>query len=131
MKYPFILFYRDNEYEYIDSIIERNSNDLQFTMHVIHSKKQLNNFYKQTYPILIIFEKNNEKYQDIVSTFDSSFSNRMIHFTEFTNNWVAELNKVVNEMFKSSQAESKVLVSNYNQLLSSLFLSENNVSNFS
>lgn len=99
MKYPFILFYRDNEYEYVDSVIERSSNDLQFTMHVIHSKKQLNNFYKQTYPILIIFEKNKAKYQDIVSTFDSNFSNRIIHFTEFTNNWVAELNKVVNEMF--------------------------------
>ena len=73
MKYPFILFYRDNEYEYIDSIIERSSNDLQFTIHVIHSKKQLNIFYKQTYPILVIFEKNKEKFQDIVSKFDSNF----------------------------------------------------------
>lgn len=99
MKYPFILFYRDNEYEYVDSIIERNSSDLQCTMHFIHSKKQLNNFYKQTYPILIIFEKDNEKYQDIISTFDSSVSNRIIHFTEFTNNWVDEFNKLVNETF--------------------------------
>ena len=99
MKYPFILFYRDNEYEYVDSIIERSSNDLQFTIHVIHSKKQLNNFYMQTYTILIVFEKNKEKYQDIVSTFNSNFSNRIFHFTEFTKNWVEEFNKFVNETF--------------------------------
>lgn len=38
MKYPFILFYRDDEYDYVDSIIERSSNDLEFTIHVIHLK---------------------------------------------------------------------------------------------
>jgi Glycosyltransferases involved in cell wall biogenesis len=101
MKYPFILFYRDDEHKYVDSVIERGSNDLQCTLHVINSKKQLNNFYKQTYPILIIFETNQKTYEDVVSTFDANFSNRIFRLSEFTNNWVEEFNKLVNETFIS------------------------------
>jgi hypothetical protein len=64
MKYPFILFFRHDKYKYIDNILTDNSSQLNCTLHIINKKTQLNKFYKQIYPILIVFGKNPEEYKD-------------------------------------------------------------------
>ena len=57
MKYPFILFFRNDDYNFIDDILMGHSSKLNCTLHVINKKTQLNKFYKEIYPILFVFGK--------------------------------------------------------------------------
>ena len=101
MKYPFILFFRDDKYNYIDTIIKNNSDKLDCTLHIINKKEKLNKFYKQIYPLLITFGPALKEYENVLSEFnfvnDPSISNRILHLTEFSS--VQEFNKLVNEKY--------------------------------
>jgi hypothetical protein len=98
MKYPFILFFRDDKYNYIDSIIKNNSDKLDCTLHIINKKEKLNKFYKQVYPLLIIFGPDDKEYDNILSEYNfSNISNRILHLTEISS--VQEFNKLVNEKY--------------------------------
>jgi hypothetical protein len=72
MKYPFILFYRNDKYEYIDAFIKENADNLLCTLHIINKKEKLNKFYKQIYPLLIVFGKDKEEYDEDLSEFISA-----------------------------------------------------------
>jgi glycosyltransferase involved in cell wall biosynthesis len=101
MKYPFILFFRHDKYQCIDSIIKNNSDKLDCTLHIINKKEKLNKFYKQIYPLLITFGPDEKEYNPILSEnnfiSDSNISNRILHLTEFSS--VQEFNKLVNEKY--------------------------------
>jgi hypothetical protein len=60
MKYPFILFFRHDKYEYIDKTLADNSSKIDCTLHIINKKEKLNKFYKQIYTFLIVFGKTKE-----------------------------------------------------------------------
>ncbi len=98
MKYPFILFFRNDDYKYIDDILIRHSNNLNCTLHIINKKTQLNKFYKQIYPILIIFGKNSEEYNDDLNEItNSNLSNRILYISEFSS--VETFNNLVNSFY--------------------------------
>jgi hypothetical protein len=92
MKYPYILFFRDDKYQYIDTIIRDNSDNLDCTLHIINKKEKLNNLFKQIYPLLIIFSTEDKEYSEILNEYfnDSNMYNRIIHISEITN--VSEFN---------------------------------------
>ena len=89
MKYPFILFFRNDKYKYIDSIIGSNANKLNCTIHIVNDKNKLNKFYKQIYPILIIFENDENEYNNILSDFnfknEINLLNRIIFISDIIN----------------------------------------------
>jgi glycosyltransferase involved in cell wall biosynthesis len=98
MKYPFILFFRDDKYKYIDSIIFDNSDKFDCTLHIINKKEKLNKFYKQIYPLLVTFGSDEYEYNNILDEYNfSDISNRIIHLTEFPS--VLEFNYIVNAKF--------------------------------
>jgi glycosyltransferase involved in cell wall biosynthesis len=107
MKYPFILFFRDDKYKYIDSIIRDNSDNLDCTLHIINKKEKLNNLFKQIYPLLIIFSTEEKEYSEILNEYfndnnnsnnsNNSIYNRIIHISEITN--VSEFNNIVNQKY--------------------------------
>jgi glycosyltransferase involved in cell wall biosynthesis len=99
MKYPFILFFRDDKYKYIDSIIRDNSDDLDCTLHIINKKEKLNNLFKQIYSFLITFGPDDKEYTEILNEYfnDSNMYNRIIHIPEITN--VSEFNNIVNQKY--------------------------------
>uniref|UniRef100_A0A6C0KP63 Glycosyltransferase 2-like domain-containing protein n=1 Tax=viral metagenome TaxID=1070528 RepID=A0A6C0KP63_9ZZZZ len=99
MKYPFILFFRDDKYDYIDSLIKDNCHNLECTIHIINKKENLNKFYKQIYPLLVVFSPIISEYIDILSYFDNNYknnniSNRIIHLKEFHS--IQQFNSLVN-----------------------------------
>jgi glycosyltransferase involved in cell wall biosynthesis len=100
MKYPFILFFRNDKYEYIDSIFKENSSNLECTLHIINTKEKLNKFFKQVYPLLVTFGPEEKEYQSILFDYLNNYNhlyNRIIHISHFTN--VFEFNNIVNEKF--------------------------------
>ena len=95
MKYPFILFFRNDDYNFIDDILLGHSSKLNCTLHIINKKTQLNKFYKEIYPILIVFGKNPEEYKDdLMEITNSNLSKRILYITEFTS--VEWFNNLVN-----------------------------------
>ena len=83
MKYPLILFYRDDKYREIDSFIETNADKFACTLQVINKTEKLNKFYKQIYPFLIIYGKTREEYDEELGDFikDPYISKRILFFS--------------------------------------------------
>lgn len=96
MKYPFILFFRDDKYSYIDDILNQHSYDLQCTIHIINKKEQLNKIFKQVYPLLVTFGGNAKEYIDMLIPYDS-IKNRIYHISEFIS--IEDLNTKFNEWY--------------------------------
>ena len=57
MKYPFVLFYRDDSNAFIDDFFHKNNKLLQCTMHIINKKEKINKIYNTNYQLLVIFDK--------------------------------------------------------------------------
>ena len=98
MKYPFILFFRDNKYNYIDDILKTNSHQLQFSANIINKRQHLNRLYKQIYSLLVIFGDKDD-YKDII---DELTKNNMLPRVLFINKidsveqFVIHINETVN-----------------------------------
>jgi glycosyltransferase involved in cell wall biosynthesis len=98
MKYPFILFFRDDKYKYIDNILTDNSSQLNCTLHIINKKEKLNKFFKQIYPFLIVFGETKEEYNDdLVDLLNSKLYNRIIYISDFIS--VDDFNELVNSFY--------------------------------
>jgi glycosyltransferase involved in cell wall biosynthesis len=98
MKYPFILFFRYDKYNYIDTTLKENSNELQCTIHIINNSQKLNKLFKQIYPLLVTFGDNSHEYNnDLYATFDNSFQHRIIHIHKF--NSIGEFNTIINQAY--------------------------------
>lgn len=99
MKYPFILFYRDDIYKNIDLYLESNADKLLCTIHIINKKEKINNFYKQIYPMLIIYGKTREEYDDDLREFitDPYLSNRIFFFSTIES--INEFNTIINNYY--------------------------------
>jgi glycosyltransferase involved in cell wall biosynthesis len=97
MKYPFVLFFRDDIHSYIDTFLKQNANQLQCTLNIINKKQQINKLFKSTYPLLVLFG-NNEDYIDILNELtNSSLLNRVIQIQELTD--IHSFNESINTKF--------------------------------
>jgi len=105
MKYPFILFFRDDKYKFIDDILHQYSSDLQCTIHIINKKEHLNKIFKQIYPLLVTFGGNAKEYTDMLISYDS-IKNRIYHISEFIS--IEELNTKLNEWYINLCSEDRI-----------------------
>ena len=98
MKYPFILFFRNDKYKYIDNTLADNSGKLNCTLHIINKKEKLNKFFKQIYPFLIVFGETKEEYcDDLSELLNSQISKRIIHISNFIS--ANDFNELVNRFY--------------------------------
>jgi glycosyltransferase involved in cell wall biosynthesis len=98
MSYPFVLFYRFDKYEVIDSFFLDNNENLKCTIHIINDLKKLNCLFDPNYQILITYgEDVKEYYQIIDGAIPERMSKRWIHFKEITS--VESFNNSVNNCF--------------------------------
>jgi len=94
MKYPLVLFFRDEIYNHIDTFLKQNASQLQCTLNIINKKEQLNKLFKQTYSLLVLFG-NADDYTDIIN--QSSLSNRVICLSNI--DAINSFNELVNNKF--------------------------------
>jgi hypothetical protein len=74
MKYPYVIFYRDEKYSYIDTYIEMNKDKINGTIYITSNINDLKKLFSPDYHVLITFGKNWNEY-DVHSV----IVNRMIH----------------------------------------------------
>ena len=101
MKYPFLLFYRDDNNKAIDDFFNENNNKLQCTINFINKKEKINKIFNTNYNILILFDNN---IKDITIDFikeEYNIPSNILLRTIFMNEikTVENFNKVVNEKY--------------------------------
>ena len=62
MKYPVVLFFRHDQYKYIDPIIENNREKLECTLQITQNTNDLNRLYDNTAHILVTYGETAEEY---------------------------------------------------------------------
>ena len=80
MKYPNIIFFRYNEYSYIDTFLESNKNNLDCTINIISEKNDLNKLFDPNYVLLITFGDANKYLVDVNSIIPDRIRKRWIHY---------------------------------------------------
>ena len=97
MKYPFILFFRYDKYNYIDTILQENAHLLECSLNIINTKEKLNKFYKQTYSLLVTFGNNQEYKEDLSDFTNTNICNRIINIDTFVS--IHIFNEIVNQLY--------------------------------
>ena len=109
MKYPFILFFRHDKYDYIDNTLKSKSNNLNCTLHIINKKEKLNKLYKQIYSLLVVFGDTKEEYNEDLSEFlNSNLNNRIIFLSELVS--IDIFNELVNTNYISNCSLDRVIL---------------------
>lgn len=74
MKYPIVLFFRNDQYKYIDPIIENNRETLDCTLKITSNTDELNALYDNTTHILVTY---GEKADEYISTVEPHLVSRL------------------------------------------------------
>ena len=98
MKYPFILFFRYDQYSYIDKFFEENKDNLLCSIFIINNKEEINKLFDPNYHLLITFGDNEPLYYDDVnSMITERMRSRWLHFTDIKD--VNSFNSGVNNCY--------------------------------
>lgn len=83
MKYPFIIFYRLDNFSSIDNFFIENNEQLNCTLYFTSNKNDLNKLYDSNFQILVTYGDKEEYYIDNVrSIIAERMRDRWIHFNE-------------------------------------------------
>jgi len=98
MKYPYVIFFRNVEYSYIDNIIIDNNTKLECTIFLTNNKDDLNNLYNDNYHILLTFGKDVSEYNFLFESFNCKrIKNKWTHINEIDD--ISKFNNIVNNAF--------------------------------
>jgi glycosyltransferase involved in cell wall biosynthesis len=97
MKYPYTIFFRNEEYSYIDNFLINNNEDLDCSIFITSDINDINKLFDTNYQVLITFGKNMDEYYNIISDIPKRIKYRYIHLSEIET--IHELNVVVNNCF--------------------------------
>ena len=86
MKYPNIIFFRYNKYDYIDIFFKINNESLLFNLNITSDKNYLNNLFDPSYHLLVTFgDIESEYFDDVFSIIPGRMTRRWIHYKEINN----------------------------------------------
>jgi len=129
MKYPFLLFYRDDANKVIDDFFYENNNNLQCTINFINKKEKINKIFNTNYHLLILYDNN---IKNITVDFIKEEYNIPINImlrTIFMNEikTVDNFNKIVNEKYIQICSLPRVLTRPVFSIFTSSFNSYNKI----
>ena len=98
MKYPFVIFYRLEKYNYIDIFLNQNIEKLNCSLFFTSNMNDLNKLFDSSYQILVTYGENELEYiSDVNSIITERMRDRWIHFNKVTE--LDEFNRAVNYCF--------------------------------
>lgn len=97
MKYPLVLFFRDDKYNYIDNFLKEHSNQLDCTLNIINKTEQLTKLFKQSYALLVLFGNTNDYTNIIIDINNNGFTNQLITISSITS--INHFNNLLNHKF--------------------------------
>ena len=105
-KYPYVLFYRPDEYSFIDTFFETNKDKLLCSVFITNKKEELNKLFNTNYQILVTFGDNEtEISRDVNTIICNRMRQQWIHFK--TINDVENFNNSINFCYIYNIAENQ------------------------
>ena len=105
MNYPFVLFFRHDEFSGIDSFINTNSNKIDATIFITNNLNELNKLYNPNYQILVTYGSNIEHI--VTSTIPPRLQKKWIHLNEI--NDIQLFNNNINNLFIENCVKRELL----------------------
>jgi glycosyltransferase involved in cell wall biosynthesis len=109
MKYPYILFFRYDEYSYIDDFLNSNKDKLLCSVFIINKKEELNKLYDSNYHLLVTFGDDETIYhKDVNDVIVDRMRRRWIHYKTLNETNIDSFNNGVNYCYLDSCVTPKV-----------------------
>lgn len=109
MKYPYVLFFRYDEYSYIDDFLNANKDKFLCSVFIINKKEELNKLYDSNYHLLITFGKDESIYnKDVNEIIADRMRKRWIHYKTLNETSIDAFNNGVNYCYLDSCVIQKV-----------------------
>ena len=101
MKYPFILFYRNDNNKAIDDFFYENNNKLHCTINIINKKEKLNKIFNPNYHLLILYDNSIKNITIDFIKEEYNIPSHLLLRTIFMNDLknVDNFNKIINEKY--------------------------------
>ena len=123
MKYPFIIFYRNDYYSYLDKFFIDNNSKLNCTVHITNKAEKVNKIYSANYHLLITLDETISDFKEKMCK-EPMYKWLKLTTDDFTN--VDTFNQLVNKRFISNCALDR----SYLRPVFSIFTSTFNSSTF-
>ena len=128
MKYPYILFFRYDEYSYIDEFLNANKDKLLCSVFIINNKEELNKLYDSNYHLLVTFGEDETIYHtDVNEIIVDRMRRRWIHYKTLNDTNIVDFNNGVNYCYLDSCVSSKVEQSPIFSLFTTCYNSYNKI----
>ena len=101
MKYPFIIFYRNDYYSYLDKFFIDNNSKLNCTVHITNKAEKVNKIYSANYHLLITLDETISDFKEKMCK-EPMYKWLKLTTDDFTN--VDTFNQLVNKRFISNCA---------------------------
>ena len=98
MKFPFIIFFRDDKYKDIDQFFLSNKEILNCSVHIINNYKKVEKMHNSNYHLLITYGEDFSEYREnILQIISEKMLVRHLHMKEIVS--IESFNKIVNDKF--------------------------------
>lgn len=102
-KYPIILFFRLEQYDYIDAYIAENQDKYNCSFNITSDVADLNKLYNPNYHLLVTFGENEKEYHPVIMpNIVNRLCSRWLHKTQEGLEDIAEFNRNVNYCYISN-----------------------------
>ena len=107
MRYPHIVFFRYEQYSFIDNFLLEFQKEYHFTIGITSHKSDLNKLFSSNYHLLVTFGDTKEEYEsDIFSILPQRFENYWIHYKDFIN--FEKINKRLNKKYVKNLLDREI-----------------------
>jgi glycosyltransferase involved in cell wall biosynthesis len=98
MKFPFIIFFRDDKYKEIDQFFIKNTEILNCSVYIVNNFKKVEKLHNSNFHLLITYGEDFSEYRDnILQIISEKMLVRHFHMKEIDN--VDSFNRIVNDKF--------------------------------
>ena len=104
MKYPYVLFFRNDKYSNIDTYIDKNKDKINGTIYITSNINDLNKLFSPDYHVLITFGKNWNEY-DVHSVIVNRMIHQWVHLDNIDD--IDRFNNIINTCYISYISKSR------------------------
>ena len=111
MKYPYIIFYRYEKYNFVDRFFIENGNALECSIFIANNIENVKNLHNSNFHLLVTYGNSVDEYKnELLTVLSKEMLIRHIHMnTEVTLSNVNEFNDVINMLYVNLCARNRIL----------------------
>jgi len=108
MRYPYVLFFRYDQYSYIDEFLNANKDKFLCSIFIVNKKEELNKLYDSNYHLLVTFGEDEPLYyKDVNDIIADRMRKQWMHYKTLDDDSIDSFNKGINFCYINSCITTK------------------------